>query len=172
MTSRLLGMNTDAVIEFRVVDANGEVLVANGSNEYSDLFWGLRGGSGINLGIVTSILFQGKKMPKQILGGHLSFDMTADAAEALAGTMYDLIWGAGDPENMRPFGFSIGWVPSDDDPNGAFSFVSSFCWFIVFSCCCRARLDQLVAMNRSHSSHRLTSFICTLPLLFLQEGQI
>ena len=121
LTSRLLGLNTDVVIEFRVVGANGEVLVAN-ANENSDLFWGLRGGSGINLGIVTSILFQGKKMPKQILGGHLSFDMTADAAEALAGTMYDLIWGAGDPENMRPFGFSIGWVPSDDDPQGASSF--------------------------------------------------
>ena len=67
-------------------------------------------------------------------------------------------------------GFSIGWVPWDDDPNGAFSFVSSFCWFIVFSCCC-GRLDRLVAMNRSHSSHRLTSFICTLPLLFCRKDR-
>jgi hypothetical protein len=54
--SRQFGMNCDNCIEARIMLADGSIVVANAS-ENSDLFWGIRGGGGGNLGILLSATF-------------------------------------------------------------------------------------------------------------------
>lgn len=54
---RSLGLNIDSIIEIEVVNATGQVVICSLSQN-SQLFWALRGGGGINFGIVTSILYQ------------------------------------------------------------------------------------------------------------------
>lgn len=142
LTARTLGLNIDAVIEIRAVGANGTLLVTN-ANENADLFWALRGGSGINFGIVTSLLFQAKPMPQTILGGHLSFNMTEANAAAVAGLMYDYIWGAGDPVEHRPFGFSLVWGSTND---GGLEFKLMGLWFSDNITMGRSILDRFAAL--------------------------
>jgi len=119
LTARSLGMNIDAAIEFRVVGADGKVHVASASSN-PDLFWGLRGGSGINLGIVTQLKYQAKPMPPKIIGGHLSFQLNTTVAEEVADVFYDYVWGTdpatGRKEDYRAWGLSLGWVPDDTNP--------------------------------------------------------
>lgn len=66
--SKLHGMSVDNLVEIEVVLADGRIVVANDSNEYSDLIWGCRGGGG-NFGIVTKFTFRLHKMPTSVLGG-------------------------------------------------------------------------------------------------------
>ena len=66
LTARSLGMNIDAVIEYRVVIADGTVKVAS-KDSNPDLFWGMRGGSGINLGIVPRLKYQLHKVRSLVL---------------------------------------------------------------------------------------------------------
>jgi FAD/FMN-containing dehydrogenase len=55
--SRKLGTTSDNVVEVRIVDAHGNLLVANPAR-HSDLYWACRGGGGGNFGIVTSFRFR------------------------------------------------------------------------------------------------------------------
>jgi len=57
-TSREFGMSSDTVLEMTVMLANGNIVVANKTNEYADLFWALRGGTGNNFGVLLEIVFQ------------------------------------------------------------------------------------------------------------------
>jgi FAD/FMN-containing dehydrogenase len=50
------GLTCDNIKEVQLVDSNGDVLVAN-SSENADLFWGLCGGGGGNYGIVSTFRF-------------------------------------------------------------------------------------------------------------------
>jgi hypothetical protein len=56
-TSRLHGLTCDTVLEVRLVDAQGELLVCDRSS-HSDLHWACRGGGGGNFGVVTSFRFR------------------------------------------------------------------------------------------------------------------
>ena len=49
---RSLGLGVDNVVEFEVVTADGNALIANACTN-ADLFWALRGGGGGNFGVVT-----------------------------------------------------------------------------------------------------------------------
>ncbi|MBP3888895.1 MAG: FAD-binding oxidoreductase [Cellulosilyticum sp.] len=55
-SGRLLGIGCDAVQEIRMIDGNGEVVIAN-RNENPELFWALKGSGGGQFGVVTSIRF-------------------------------------------------------------------------------------------------------------------
>ena len=52
---RKVGLTCDSLISFEMVDAKGQVLEANRTNEHKDLFWAACGGGGGNFGIITSM---------------------------------------------------------------------------------------------------------------------
>lgn len=56
-TSVTFGMNCDNVIDMRVMLADGGVVTAS-ETENADLWWAMRGGTGGNFGIVTSVRYQ------------------------------------------------------------------------------------------------------------------
>jgi FAD binding domain/Berberine and berberine like len=56
MLTRPYGMLIDQLIELEMVDAKGNIIVAN-REKNADLFWASQGGGGGNFGVVTSFLF-------------------------------------------------------------------------------------------------------------------
>jgi FAD/FMN-containing dehydrogenase len=56
-TARKHGLTCDNVLEVRLVDARGRLLVCD-RDSHSDLYWACRGGGGGNFGIVTSFRFR------------------------------------------------------------------------------------------------------------------
>ena len=56
-SSRKYGLMIDNVVEFEMVDANGDLLVVN-QKENSDLFWALRGAGFGSFGVVTKFKFK------------------------------------------------------------------------------------------------------------------
>lgn len=64
---RTFGMAADWVLGFRMVDADGSVLVVN-PESHDDLFWALRGGK-VGLGVVTEMTVQALQMPYLYAGG-------------------------------------------------------------------------------------------------------
>jgi len=57
LLSRHMGLTCDNLKALRMVDANGDVLVADANNR-SDLLWACRGGGGGNFGVVTQFTFK------------------------------------------------------------------------------------------------------------------
>ena len=56
-TSRKYGIGVDNVIDYRVVLANGTIVVADACTN-TDLFWALRGGGGGTYGVVTHVHYK------------------------------------------------------------------------------------------------------------------
>ena len=54
---RKYGLTCDSVTDIEIVLASGSIVIANADNEYSDLFWALKGGGGGNFGVVTRFNF-------------------------------------------------------------------------------------------------------------------
>jgi FAD/FMN-containing dehydrogenase len=57
-TSREFGMSLDTILEMTVMLADGTIAVANKTNQYADLFWAMRGGTGNNFGVLLEVVFQ------------------------------------------------------------------------------------------------------------------
>jgi FAD/FMN-containing dehydrogenase len=76
--SRKHGMTVDNLVAAEVVTADGQRVIASGS-ENSDLFWALRGGGG-NFGVVTMFEFRLYRVGPQILSGLIVFPMEQAAA--------------------------------------------------------------------------------------------
>ncbi|KAJ5751607.1 hypothetical protein N7520_008524 [Penicillium odoratum] len=55
--SPLYGLGVDNVLEFNLVTATGELVVAN-QYHHQDLFWAVRGGGGGSFGVITSVAFR------------------------------------------------------------------------------------------------------------------
>jgi hypothetical protein len=56
-SARKYGLSIDNLVSAQIVTANGSLIEANATNEYSDMFWALRGAGNGNFGIVTSFKF-------------------------------------------------------------------------------------------------------------------
>ncbi|PLN85699.1 hypothetical protein BDW42DRAFT_160435 [Aspergillus taichungensis] len=70
----LRGLSADLALEFEVVTADGNVVVAN-QYQNADLFWALRGGGGGTFGVVTSVTMRVfEDIPAVV--STLSFEMT------------------------------------------------------------------------------------------------
>ena len=57
-TSRQFGMSSDTVLYMTVMLADGTIVVASPANQYADLFWALRGGTGNNFGVLLEIAYR------------------------------------------------------------------------------------------------------------------
>lgn len=57
ITSRIFGMNSDNVLEMRIVLADGRIVLASEDTNY-DLWWAMRGGTGGNFGILLGIKYR------------------------------------------------------------------------------------------------------------------
>lgn len=49
------GLTCDTLLSFELVNAEGNLIIANKDNEHKDLFWACCGGGGGNFGVVTSL---------------------------------------------------------------------------------------------------------------------
>ncbi len=56
-TSRRFGIQCDSVLAFRVMLANGGVVIAD-SQTNADLYWAMRGGTGGNFGVLLEVTYQ------------------------------------------------------------------------------------------------------------------
>ncbi|MFS8138400.1 MAG: FAD-binding oxidoreductase, partial [Thermomonas sp.] len=93
-TARIFGMNCDNVDEFRMMLADGSVVVAN-ARENTRLFWAVRGGMGGNYGILLAARYKVVKLgPVTAFSIGWWFDTGAgvkNAAKALATMQQDMI---------------------------------------------------------------------------------
>lgn len=83
-TSREFGIHSDNVLSFKMVLADGRLVTAN-EHQNSDLFWGVRGGTGNQFGILVEITYRTYPLGK-VWGIKLEWSAAAypdDAAKAL-----------------------------------------------------------------------------------------
>lgn len=57
-TSREFGMSSDNVVQMTVMLQDGSIVVATKNNDYADLFWAMRGGTGNNFGVLLEVVLQ------------------------------------------------------------------------------------------------------------------
>lgn len=57
-TSREFGMSSDTVVQMTVMLQDGNIVLATKTNEYADLFWAMRGGTGNNFGVLLEVVLQ------------------------------------------------------------------------------------------------------------------
>lgn len=86
LTSRCFGMNSDHVVEMRVMLADGTIVKANKTTN-SDLWWAMRGGTGNNFGVLLSATYELRHV-EDVYGWRYYWRLTSDsdrqtAAEAM-----------------------------------------------------------------------------------------
>lgn len=77
--SKAYGLASGSLLQAEVVTADGEVRVANACTN-PELFWGLKGGGGGSLGIVTQLTLRVHALPETF--GAVNFSITAASAAA------------------------------------------------------------------------------------------
>ena len=77
--SKRFGMAAANLIEAEVVTADGKVHIVNACQE-PDLFWGLKGGGGGSLGVVTRLTLRTHDLPDRLGGLGLKVKASSDAA--------------------------------------------------------------------------------------------
>jgi len=77
--SKAFGLAAASLLEAEVVTADGVVRVANACT-HPDLFWGLKGGGGGNLGVVTRVTLQVHPLPE--IFGAVNFTVRASSTSA------------------------------------------------------------------------------------------
>ena len=77
--SKNYGMAAAGLLEAEVVTADGEVRIANACTN-PDLFWGLKGGGGGSLGVVTRVTLRTRELPEYFGGVFGTIKAKSDAA--------------------------------------------------------------------------------------------
>jgi FAD/FMN-containing dehydrogenase len=77
--SKNFGTAAGGLIEAEVVTADGQVRIANACTN-SDLFWGIKGGGGGSLGVVTRLTLRTRDLPADFGGVHGTVKAASDAA--------------------------------------------------------------------------------------------
>jgi FAD/FMN-containing dehydrogenase len=77
--SKNYGLAAAALLEAEVVTADGAVRVANACT-HPDLFWGLKGGGGGSLGVVTRVTLRTRELPEYFGGVSGAIQAKSDAA--------------------------------------------------------------------------------------------
>ena len=62
-TSRMYGIQCDSVAAFRVMLADGRVVVADAQGEHKELHWALQGGTGGNFGVLLEVTYRLVPLP-------------------------------------------------------------------------------------------------------------
>ncbi|RSL99004.1 hypothetical protein CEP52_009997 [Fusarium oligoseptatum] len=100
------------VVGFDCVLANGDIVSATAANEFSDLFWALRGG-GNSFAIVTAVHLTTFSLP-EVAVGEISYEQ--NVAEKFLDSTYDFAkFGSEDfKAGIEP---RVQWIPSMGDPS-------------------------------------------------------
>jgi FAD/FMN-containing dehydrogenase len=77
--SKHYGMAAAGLLEAEIVTADGRVRIANPCS-HPDLFWGLKGGGGGSLGVVTRLTLRLRELPQWFGGAMLTVRARSDAA--------------------------------------------------------------------------------------------
>jgi FAD/FMN-containing dehydrogenase len=77
--SKAYGMAAASLLEAEVVTADGAVRIANACT-YPDLFWGLKGGGGGSLGVVTRLTLRTHPLPDFFGAVNMTIEATSDDA--------------------------------------------------------------------------------------------
>ena len=77
--SKNYGTAAGGLLEAEIVTADGQVRIANACTN-SDLFWGIKGGGGGSLGVVTRLTLRTRELPAFLGGVDLKVTATSDAA--------------------------------------------------------------------------------------------
>lgn len=60
----IAGLGVDNIISANMVISNGDIIHVNATNEYSDLWWALRGGGGSTWGVLIDLTIKAHYLPK------------------------------------------------------------------------------------------------------------
>ena len=77
--SKNYGMAAAGLLEAEVVTADGKMRIANACTN-PDLFWGIKGGGGGSLGVVTKLTLRTRSLPAFFGGVNATVKATSDAA--------------------------------------------------------------------------------------------
>jgi FAD/FMN-containing dehydrogenase len=77
--SKKYGQGAAGLLEAEIVTADGGVLVVNACN-HPDLFWGIKGGGGGSLGVLTKLTLRTRDLPGTFGAASTSIKATSDAA--------------------------------------------------------------------------------------------
>src|SRR6266480_4456562 len=77
--SKNYGMAAAGLLEAEIVTADGAVRIANACTNV-DLFWGLKGGGGGSLGVVTKVTLRTRELPDYFGGVFATIRARSDAA--------------------------------------------------------------------------------------------
>ncbi len=77
--SKAYGLASASLLEAEVVTADGAVRIANACTN-PDLFWGLKGGGGSSLGVVTRLTLRVHPLPENFGAVNMAIKATSDAA--------------------------------------------------------------------------------------------
>lgn len=77
--SKAYGLASGSLLEAEVVTADGAVRIANACTN-PDLFWGLKGGGGSTLGVVTRLTLRVHKLPENFGAVNMTIKASSDAA--------------------------------------------------------------------------------------------
>ena len=77
--SKGYGMAAASLLEAEIVTADGAVRIANACSS-PDLFWGIKGGGGGSLGVVTRLTLQTHSLPEFFGGVFMTIKATSDVA--------------------------------------------------------------------------------------------